>query len=256
MNILIANDDGIDSAGLLALVDALKEEYDLYVAAPSSQRSAFSHSVTYFYKNNKAERREIPGTKGAYAIDGTPADCTYYGINGLFDVPIDLVISGINIGRNMASDIIYSGTVAAAGEALIQSIPGIAVSLCSHTGGDFTVSAETVRKIIPLYMSDEERSTYILNINVPSLPKEKIRGIRITELHDHVNYSRPVIREEREGALYLSIHDDMKDPKSTKKHISDVEAVEAGWIAVTPVHYDLCARQKIISLAAAEDIEV
>lgn len=256
MNILIANDDGIDSAGLLALVDALKEEYDLYVAAPSSQRSAFSHSVTYFYKNNKAEKREIPGTKGAYAIDGTPADCTYYGINGLFDVPIDLVISGINIGRNMASDIIYSGTVAAAGEALIQSIPGIAVSLCSHTGGDFTVSAETVRKIIPLYMSDEERSTYILNINVPSLPKEKIRGIRITELHDHVNYSRPVIREEREGALYLSIHDDMKDPKSTKKHISDVEAVEAGWIAVTPVHYDLCARQKILSLAAAEEIEV
>ena len=148
MNILIANDDGIESEGLRVLVDALRDEYDVYVAAPISQRSAFSHSVTYFYKENGAEKREIAGTKGAYAIDGTPADCTYYGINGLFGVKMDLVVSGINVGRNLASDVIYSGTVAAAGEALIHHIPGIAVSLCSYTGGDFKPAAETDHTIL------------------------------------------------------------------------------------------------------------
>lgn len=256
MNILITNDDGIDSPGLYALIDALKDEYDLYVAAPTSQRSAFSHSVTYFYQHNAAYRQEIEGVKGAYAIDGTPADCTYYAINGLFGIRIDLVISGVNIGRNMASDVIYSGTVAAAGEALIQRLPGIAVSLCSFSGNDFTVSAKIVKKIIPLYMNMPDHNTFILNVNVPDLPAEQIRGIRVTELHDHVDYSRPVRIEEKDGVLYLSIEDDMKDSVSTRKRISDVEAVEAGYISVTPLHYDLCAREKIALSMPIGEIEL
>jgi len=253
MNILIANDDGIESEGLRVLVDALRDEYDVYVAAPLSQRSAFSHSVTYFYKENRAEKREIAGTKGAYAIDGTPADCTYYGINGLFGVKMDLVVSGINFGRNLASDVIYSGTVAAAGEAMIHHIPGIAVSLCSYTGGDFKPAAEAVKQIIPFYMNHPDRENFILNINVPALSAENIRGIRVTDLHDHSDYSRPVEKKEKDGVLYLSIEDDMtKDPPSSRKRITDVEAVEAGYIAVTPLYYDLCARKIIDTLEVLE----
>ena len=253
MNILIANDDGIESEGLRVLVDALRDEYDVYVAAPLSQRSAFSHSVTYFYKENRAEKREIAGTKGAYAIDGTPADCTYYGINGLFGVKMDLVVSGINVGRNLASDVIYSGTVAAAGEAMIHHIPGIAVSLCSYTGGDFKPAAEAVKQIIPFYMNHPDRENFILNINVPALSAENIRGIRVTDLHDHSDYSRPVEKKEKDGVLYLSIEDDMtKDPPSSRKRITDVEAVEAGYIAVTPLYYDLCARKIIDTLEVLE----
>ena len=253
MNILIANDDGIESEGLRVLVDALRDEYDVYVAAPLSQRSAFSHSVTYFYKENRAEKREIAGTKGAYAIDGTPADCTYYGINGLFGVKMDLVVSGINFGRNLASDVIYSGTVAAAGEAMIHHIPGIACSLCSYTGGDFKPAAEAVKQIIPFYMNHPDRENFILNINVPALSAENIRGIRVTDLHDHSDYSRPVEKKEKDGVLYLSIEDDMtKDPPSSRKRITDVEAVEAGYIAVTPLYYDLCARKIIDTLEVLE----
>lgn len=253
MNILIANDDGIESEGLRVLVDALRDEYDVYVAAPLSQRSAFSHSVTYFCKDNRAEKREIAGTKGAYAIDGTPADCTYYGINGLFGVKMDLVVSGINFGRNLASDVIYSGTVAAAGEAMIHHIPGIAVSLCSYTGGDFKPAAEAVKQIIPFYMNHPDRENFILNINVPALSAENIRGIRVTDLHDHSDYSRPVEKKEKDGVLYLSIEDDMtKDPPSSRKRITDVEAVEAGYIAVTPLYYDLCARKIIDTLEVLE----
>ena len=253
MNILIANDDGIESEGLRVLVDALRDEYDVYVAAPLSQRSAFSHSVTYFYKDNRAEKREIAGTKGAYAIDGTPADCTYYGINGLFGVKMDLVVSGINFGRNLASDVIYSGTVAAAGEAMIHHIPGIAVSLCSYTGGDFKPAAEAVKQIIPFYMNHPDRENFILNINVPALSAENIRGIRATDLHDHSDYSRPVEKKEKDGVLYLSIEDDLtKDPPSSRKRITDVEAVEAGYIAVTPLYYDLCARKIIDTLEVLE----
>lgn len=253
MNILIANDDGIESEGLRVLVDALRDEYDVYVAAPLSQRSAFSHSVTYFYKENRAEKREIAGTKGAYAIDGTPADCTYYGINGLFGVKMDLVVSGINFGRNLASDVIYSGTVAAAGEAMIHHIPGIAVSLCSYTGGDFKPAAEAVKQIIPFYMNHPDRENFILNINVPALSAETIRGILVSDLHDHSDYSRPVEKKEKDGVLYLSIEDDMtKDPPSSRKRITDVEAVEAGYIAVTPLYYDLCARKIIDTLEVLE----
>ena len=253
MNILIANDDGIESEGLRVLVDALRNEYDVYVAAPLSQRSAFSPSVTYFYKDNRAEKREIAGTKGAYAIDGTPADCTYYGINGLFGVKMDLVVSGINFGRNLASDVIYSGTVAAAGEAMIHHIPGIACSLCSYTGGDFKPAAEAVKQIIPFYMNHPDRENFILNINVPALSAENIRGIRVTDLHDHSDYSRPVEKKEKDGVLYLSIEDDMtKDPPSSRKRITDVEAVEAGYIAVTPLYYDLCARKIIDTLEVLE----
>lgn len=253
MNILIANDDGIESEGLRVLVNALRDEYDVYVAAPLSQRSAFSHSVTYFYKENRAEKREIAGTKGAYAIDGTPADCTYYGINGLFGVKMDLVVSGINFGRNLASDVIYSGTVAAAGEAMIHHIPGIAVSLCSYTGGDFKPAAEAVKQIIPFYMNHPDRENFILNINVPALSAENILGIRVSDLHDHSDYSRPVEKKEKDGVLYLSIEDDMtKDPPSSRKRITDVEAVEAGYIAVTPLYYDLCARKIIDTLEVLE----
>lgn len=254
MNILIANDDGIDSEGLLALVDALKDDYDLYVAAPSSQRSAFSHSVTYFYKHNRAKRMDIPGTKAAYAIDGTPADCTYYGLNGLFDETMDLVVSGINVGRNMASDVIYSGTVAAAGEALIAHTPAIAVSLCSYQGGDFTASAKAVKKVIPLYMNNSMRSDFLLNINVPCLMEEEIKGMLVTDLHDHVDYGRPVEKIEKDGALYLKIdNDDMKESRSTRNRISDVEAVAAGYIALTPLYYDMCARQAFDLLEIMEE---
>ena len=257
MNILLANDDGIDSPGIKALADALKDEYDIYIAAPLSQRSAYSHSVTYFYRKNRAERREIEGVKEAYAIDCTPADCTYYGVNGLFKKKMDLVISGINIGRNLASDVIYSGTVAAAGEAMIQKVPGIAVSLCSYQASDFKAAADAVKRIIPYFMNCPQKDSFILNINVPDLPENEIKGIRVTDLHDHVDYARPVERDEKDGELFLFINDDdMRDPESSREMISDVEAVNAGYIAVTPLYYDLCARNHINDLLCMETIRL
>ncbi len=242
MNILIANDDGIDSKGLLALVDALKDTYDLYVAAPISQRSAFSHSVTYFYQDNRAEERIIPGVKKAWAIDGTPSDCVYYGLCGLFDVKMDLIISGINIGRNLASDVVYSGTVAAAGEAMILGTPGMAVSLCSHKAEDFSAAADAAKKLIPVFMSCRNRSRFILNINVPAVKAEEIKGMKVTDLHDHVDYKRPVSLVHKEDGIYLTMNDnEMPDKPSTKQTITDVEAVEMGYIALTPLYYDMCA---------------
>ncbi len=239
MNILITNDDGIDSMGLMTLADALKDDYDIYIAAPRSQRSAFSHSVTYFYQENECEERFIPGVKKAYAIDATPADCAYYGICGLFEVKMDLVISGINYGRNMASDVVYSGTVAAAGEAMILGTPGMAVSLCSYEGGDFHPAAEAVKQLIPLFMASPNRKHYILNINVP---KGEINGMRVTDLHDHVDYKRPILKKEKGGKTVLVLDgDEMVEATSTKERISDVEAVERGFIALTPLYYDMCA---------------
>lgn len=253
MNILITNDDGIQSEGLMTLVDVLKDNYDVYVAAPMSQRSAFSHSVTYFYQDNRFEERDIPGARKAIAIDGTPADCAYYGICGVLGVKPDLVISGINYGRNMASDVIYSGTVAAAGEAMILGTPGIAVSLCSYSGGDFRPAAEYVKKLVPLFMKSQNRHRYILNINVPS---GDIHGVKVTDLHDHVDYKRPIIKVEKDGQSFLRLGgDEMIEAESTRERISDVEAVEQGYIAVTPLNYDMCARIYFDEIREMEEIK-
>lgn len=255
MNIMICNDDGIESEGLRVLADALKDEYDVYVVAPDGQRSAFSHSVTYFYRHNRARKVDIEGVREAWAVDATPADCAYYGINGLLPAVPDLVISGINIGRNMSSDVIYSGTVAGAGEAMINRVPGMAVSLCSYTGGDFTAAAQAAKALIPVYMDDPRKHSYILNVNVPSLPVDEIKGFRVCVLGDYEDYRRPVEIHEEDGSIYLSIKDsELAEQPVKEEYLDDVHAVRDGYIAVTPMFYDLCRYDLIDSLKEIEKI--
>lgn len=256
MNILICNDDGIESEGLRVLADALKDEYDVYIVAPDGQRSAFSHSVTYFYRHNAARRIDIDGVREAWAVDATPADCAYYGINGLIPAEIDLVISGINFGRNMSSDVIYSGTVAGAGEAMINRVPGMAVSLCSYAGGDFTAAAQAAKELIPVYMNDPKRLSYILNVNVPSLPQSQIKGFRVCILGEYEDYRRPVKIIEKDGKTYLSITDsELAEQPVREKYLDDVHAVREGYIAVTPMFYDLCRYDLLESLKGIEKLK-
>lgn len=234
LRIGITNDDGIDAVGIRALVDCLKDQCELYVAAPAGQCSGKSHSVSYFLGERKAYRRDLAGVKEAYAIEGTPADCVYY-MKNAFHWPLDLVISGINDGPNLATDAIYSGTVGAASEAMIMGIPSLAVSLCS--GHDFSLCSYAVKEV--LKRTEKWPLDYFLSINVPGRTMEKCKGFRVTCLDGLRNYEKDVQMTEKDGALSLKLMSDAvpADPQIPE---GDVTAVLNGYISITPLDNDIC----------------
>lgn len=258
MKILISNDDGIHAEGIKALVEALRDEHELYIAAPSSERSAFSHSVTYFRMQNKAEKVEMDGVNEAWAIDGTPADCVYYAMCGLFDVTFDVVIAGINNGRNMSADIIYSGTVGAAGEGMLSKVPSMAVSLCGKPRTHYETAGYVAKILLPEFMKDEGRLSYIMNINVPNVPVEELKGIRITIMDIPEDYRRPLtITKTDENTCILSMDIDIhRNMNSLAMPDGDVTAVNEGYVSVTPLMYDMVRYGVIPKLKRLEDMKL
>lgn len=249
MKILITNDDGIEAKGIQTLVKVLGNDHDIFVSAPVSQRSGYSHSVTYFYNDHKVFKRKMTGAKAAFAVDGTPADCIYYGIYAFMHEKPDLVISGINHGPNLSTDALYSGTIGAAAEGLVAGIPAMALSLCTHDDYDFTTAAEIAAEMIPYYSHDPDSANFLLSINVPSLPKQKIKGFRATYLEGMRDYEKAVIMEEQaDGSIILKCPN---QPVGTKNKIGlegDVSAVEAGFVSLTPVTLDWTDYRKMKDL--------
>jgi 5'-nucleotidase len=182
MNILVTNDDGIDSPGILALVQALKKIGHITVIAPDRQQSAVGHALTV-----SAPLRAVPfqreGDLFGFAVNGTPADCVKLGVSTLLSIKPDLVVSGINHGANTAVNVMYSGTVSAATEAMMIGIPALAVSLTSFSlDADMSVAAEYAAKVAGNMLEWDLPIDTILNMNVPAIPKEDIKGMRITRL--------------------------------------------------------------------------
>ena len=239
MRILVSNDDGIMADGLTTLVKRLSEEHEVYVAAPDRQRSAYSHSVTYFLRDLHAQRIEVPGAYKAWALDGTPADCVYAAVCGLMEEAPDLVVSGINKGWNVSYDCIYSGTVGAASEGTILGIPSIAVSLASDRPYEFETSAEITAQLLKRFMEDPDRYEYVLNVNVPPLPKEEIKGIRPAKFDGRKMYGRKLDVKEEDGVL--SLHCPLIDvpvDDSTRTADGDITLVEDGYVTISPIRLD------------------
>ena len=191
MNILISNDDGINSAGIKSLAKAFSRLGNVYVVAPEGERSSNSHHLTCVGKV-KIEKRDLENAAEAYALWGTPADCVYLGLDFLFKDRIDLVVSGINIGLNVSTDIVYSGTIAAAREAYIHRIPSVAVSIDYGKDVDFDTAGEYALMIAQKYLQDEKRNDYFLNINVPNLKMAEVKGIRVCKNMAVLHYDNNV----------------------------------------------------------------
>lgn len=239
MNILIANDDGIFAEGIMHLTNALSQVADVYVCAPTTQKSACGHGIT-IHDTIKVEEVEYDNAKMAFSIDGTPADCVKIGLELLRGkgVDIDMVFSGINLGGNMGTDVLYSGTVSAAIEGALCGKPSVALSVNSLKPVHFDTAMKLAVKATKLDYKNLDKEM-IININVPNLPEEDIRGVKIIGLgvreyeewfqimdsddgHNHYKYSgRPVFRDD-----YGS-------------DTNDIGASQAGYATVTPLHYDL-----------------
>jgi 5'-nucleotidase len=232
MNILVSNDDGIQSQGLATLEDALQNIAEVHTVAPDRPQSSMSHALTL---HRPLRVQEI--APGRLAVDGTPVDCVKLALTGLLPVKPDLVVSGINKGPNLGDDIIYSGTVSGAIEAVLLGIPAIAVSLVSFKDFDFRAAAEFTATLVSRIQQCGIPRETLLNVNVPPLPKDQLKGWQLTRMGKR-HYSENIVeRLDPRGGKYYWIGGD--DLGFDQNEGTDCVAVHEGYISVTPLQVDL-----------------
>jgi len=232
MVILLSNDDGIYSDGIIALEKNLQGMGEIYTVAPDREQNSMSHALTL----HRPLRVHEAGP-GRLAVDGTPTDCVKLALTGLLPVRPDLVVSGINKGPNVGDDIIYSGTVSAAIEAALLGVPAIAVSLVTFEGFKFQAAAEFTATLVSRIQEGGLPLETLLNVNVPPLPKEQIKGWRITRQGKRHYGENIVERTDPRGKKYYWIGGD--DLGFAHEDGTDCMAVHEGYISVTPLQVDL-----------------
>ena len=248
-HILVTNDDGVLAPGLLALTSEMRKLGKVSVLAPDRNWSGGGHVKTLDRALRVKEVRLADGTQ-AFASDGAPSDCVALATLGYFKEPIDLVVSGINTGANLGHDVTYSGTVTAAMEAVIAGIPGIAVSLETmenHIGEiDYGPASRADAKVVRQVIENGLAHEILLNINVPFLPDEKLRGIVLTRQGLRVYHSRLDERTDPRGKPYYWIGGDA--PTGVPERGTDVGALAEGFVSVTPLQLDLTAYRALTDL--------
>jgi 5'-nucleotidase len=249
LQILVTNDDGIDSPGIHALVEILTPAHEVVVVAPSGNRSGVSHAITADEAITMERRHDAPVL--SYACSGTPADCVFLGSTELAQRP-QLVISGINHGPNLADDVNYSGTVAGAVEASLLGIPALAVSLASNHEEPlgrrhWESAAEIVRRCIAQVDQLRGAASY-WNLNVPNVPIEEIRGIAVTRLGRKRICGR-MVGQEHDGAIryYRAWESPFETDRDTLG--TDIGAVHAGYASLTPLLLDRTAESGLGALS-------
>jgi 5'-nucleotidase len=229
MRIMLTNDDGIQASGIRTLEKHLRAAgHELLIVAPDRERSAASHSITL---RKDLRLKEIGHQE--YSVDGTPVDCVVVATQRILKEKVDLVISGINAGQNMGEDVLYSGTVAAALEASLFGIPGIAVSINSYKDQKFDTGAEWMVRLLDLGVTSLIPQQGILNINFPNTGLEDIKGIRLTTTGHRRYYNFITITGEFSDGFSYRVGGEM--PSWDIQKGTDAEAVAEGYISITPL---------------------
>jgi len=231
MHILVTNDDGIHSEGLLILKEVLEKEHHVCVVAPERERTCVAHAITL----HKPLRIKEVGP-GVYSSNGTPADCVLLGVRVIMPAIPDLVISGINTGPNMGQDVNYSGTVAAAREGARLKVPSIALSIVARSAFLFKEAAELCRRIIsPVVEGGGDRGIFF-NVNVPNVTSRNIRGFMVTKLGKRIYTDTVVERIDPRGGRYYWLGGDGDGFELIRG--TDFFATEEGFVSVTPLTVD------------------
>lgn len=237
--ILVSNDDGIHARGLRTLAESLEDLGEVWVVGPDRERSATSHSISL---HHPLRIREVGERR--FAVDGTPTDSVYLALHHVLPAPPDIVFSGINHGPNLGNDVLYSGTVSAAMEGALFGHRAVAISLClserskkRESPPHFQAAGEVARRIFHGVMSDSMPPGVLLNVNVPDVPFGELGGTRLCRLGFN-DWAEAVTerRDPRERPYYWiggsrNARDDVDG--------SDVNAIDEGLVAITPIHYDL-----------------
>jgi 5'-nucleotidase len=236
MTILITNDDGIHSEGLLALKTSLQEFGKVVIVAPDRPRSASGHSIT-LHKPLRIEKIRLSDGDFGYSSNGTPSDCISLGVLDVVGGPVDLVVSGINHGPNLGWDLTYSGTVSAAMEGIVMGIPSLAVSVASYKDIDYSFAAEFSAFLARKLVEHTLPPSVLLNVNVPGVPVDQIKGIEVTRQGKRHYAGRLEKRIDPMGRAYYWLGGD--EPLDELEEGTDVKAITDGRVSVTPVHLDL-----------------
>lgn len=236
--ILVTNDDGFESAGIKALSQALAKIGKTITIAPDRDNSAVSHSLTMnrplFVKENGPD---------SFAVDGTPTDCVVIGIHKILKTKPDLLVSGINAGPNLGDDISYSGTVSAAVEGTMYSIPSMAVSLAGNSS-NYTNAANIAAELATIILDKGLPENTLLNVNIPS--GQKMRGVRVTRQGRRLwqNSIQETLDPWGKKFFWIGGGTPIKDSATD----TDVHAIEQGYVSVTPIHLDMTNHEGIFHL--------
>ena len=247
--ILVTNDDGINAPGIRFLIDIVNDFGDVVVVAPDSPQSGMGHAITI---NNTLYCEPIVINKNEpqseYSCSGTPVDCVKIAVNEILKRKPDLCVSGINHGSNSSINVIYSGTMSAAVEAGTHGIPAIGFSLLDYSlDADFTHSKEFVRRIISECLNNEVPKGVVLNVNIPKISNNELKGIKICRQANGVWEEKFDKRTNPLGREYYWLSGKFvnKDPGED----TDEWALENGYVSITPTQYDLTAHQAIKNIS-------
>ncbi|HTT00760.1 MAG TPA: 5'/3'-nucleotidase SurE [Steroidobacteraceae bacterium] len=234
MKILISNDDGYRAEGIRHLKEALSPLAEVTVVAPDRNRSGASNSLTL-----DVPLRVFEADPQVFYVIGTPTDCVHLAISGLFDFEHDMVVSGVNDGPNLGDDVLYSGTVAAAVEGRFLGLPTLAISLCTEPAGErhFETGARVARLLVERLLEQPLERALILNVNVPDVPFERLRGFRATRLGNRHRSEKVVPAHDPRGRPVYWV-----GPAGASADAgpgTDFHAIAAGFVSVTPMQIDL-----------------
>jgi 5'-nucleotidase len=248
MKLLISNDDGISALGIRTLANGLAEVgHNVTVVCPDRERSATGHGLT-MHQPIRAEIVEsvFHPAVHAWACDGTPSDCVKLALWALLESPPDLVLSGINQGANLGTEILYSGTVSAAMEGMIEGIPSIAFSLTSHTHKDFQPAAKFAQLLVEQIAAQPLPEVMLLNVNIPAVKWEDIAGVTLTRqgVRRYVDVFDKRVDPRGKTYYWLTgeVLEDVEPPTGLNMPQNipiDVNVIRKNYISITPLQYNL-----------------
>ena len=241
--ILLTNDDGVQAEGLKRLRRAVSSLGRVVVVAPERQQSGASHALTH-----SNPLRINPVEKDVFAVDGTPTDCVLLAMRGLLKERPSLLVAGMNHGPNLGDDVTYSGTVAAAFEGTLLGLPSIAISVSSWEKCRFDAAEQFAATIARNVLERGLPDGTLLNVNVPSIPPEEVKGVKVTKLGKRVYRDAVVKKTDPRGRAYYWIGG--QPPIWCEGEETDFEAVEQGMVSVTPLQLDLTDYKSIHTVRA------
>lgn len=235
MEILLTNDDGYHAPGIQTLYKTLRTytKHDISIVAPEGQRSATGHSITLF-EPLFLTNYDLDGRPKGYAVSGTPSDCVKLAIQGEIVPKPDLLISGINKGSNLGTDVFYSGTVSAAMEGVILGVPALAVSLASYDYDNYEPAAVYIAEHLDYFLQNHREG--LININFPGMLETEWRGARVTRLAKTVYENVFERRVDPHGRPYYWQCGNLKQDEEID---TDQRAIQEDFISITPMHSDL-----------------
>ena len=242
MRILLTNDDGIHAPGLFALYKEFSRDSRVDIVAPETEMSAVGHAITLTSPLRVWEVTK-DGRFYGHAVSGTPADCVKIAIKEVLDHPPDVVISGINPGRNVGMDILYSGTVSAATEAAFLGFKAASISIDTRKDPSYQFAARVARAVVKFMMQEGLRDGTALNVNVPAIPPEQIRGVVFARQGLSRFEERFERRNDPRGNTYYWLAGETLVENGSPD--TDFVALKSGMVTITPIHYDLTCQEEL-----------